>query len=432
MIPHLSRSAWTVLGGDALSAIGSGLTLPFFVVYLHRVRGLDVEVAALALATVAVVGLAGNLIGGSLADRFGARDALMFGLVLNAAGTGAMTLVHAPWQAFAAAATLGLGASIAWPAQDALLATVSTPDQRSSVFSVRHMTLNAGFGIGALVAALIVDVDSPGTFVALYLLDAATFLAFIPILMTVKAGNRPQLSHETSTPGLSAGYRRILTDWTFVRIWLLTALLVAAGFSQMHAMFPVFALGPGGIGEDALSVAFAANTFTVVAAQLFVLRWMQGRRRTTGMVLTCGFWGAAWGMTLLAGMIGGGPLAVATLVGALVVFAIGETVLTPTLLPMVNDLVPDALRGRYNGVYTLAWTTGFMLGPAVAGVALGAGHATAFLLGLIGGLALAAGAAWRVSAHVPPGANRIGASEPAAAPSPDPVQVTTTTAGEVV
>ena len=187
VIPHLPRPAWKVLGGDALSAIGSGLTLPFFVVYLHTVRGLDLEIAALALTTVAMVGLAGNLIGGSLADRFGARGALVLGLVLNAAGAGAMTLVHVPWQAFAAAATLGLGASVAWSAQDALLATVVTPDQRSSVFSVRQMTLNAGFGIGALIAALIVDVDFPVTFVVIYLLDAATFLAFIPILMTIKA-----------------------------------------------------------------------------------------------------------------------------------------------------------------------------------------------------------------------------------------------------
>jgi MFS family permease len=402
------------------------------VVYLHRVRGLDLEIAALALATVALVGLAGNLIGGSLADRYGARNALILGLVLNAAGTGAMTLVHVPWQAFAAAATLGLGASIAWPAQDALLATVVTPDQRSSVFSVRHMTLSAGFGIGALVAALIVDVNSSATFVALYLLDAATFLAFIPILLTVKTVNGPPLSYPESTPGRLTDYRRILTDWTFVRIWMLTALLVAAGFSQLHAMFPVFALGPGGIGENALSIAFAANTFTVVAAQLVVLRWMHGRRRTTGMALTSGFWAAAWGMTLLAGVMGGGPLAVATFVGVLVVFAIGETLLTPTLLPMVNDLVPDALRGPYNGVYTLAWTTGFMLGPAAAGVALGAGYATAFLFTLIGCCVLAAGAAWRLSAHVPSGANRVGVSDAAATPSPAPVPVPVTPAAQEV
>ena len=196
-------------------------------------------------------------------------------------------------------------------------------------------------------------------------------------------------------------------------------------------MFPVFAIGPGGINESALSIAFAANTFTVVAAQLVVLRWMQGRRRTTGVALVCGFWAAAWVVTLLAGVMGGGPLAVATFAGALVVFAIGETLLTPTLLPMVNDLVPDALRGRYNGVYTLAWTTGFMLGPVLAGAALGAGRSTTFLLALIGGCGLAAVAAWRLSAHVPAAANIVGGSEPDDTRAPRPIEVVPT-AQEIV
>jgi len=405
-----------------LSAIGSGLTIPFFLVYLHEVRGLHVEVAALALATVAVAGLAGNLIGGSLADRYGARNALVSGLVLSAAGTGAMTLVQVSWQAFAVAATTGLGASIAWPAQDALLATVVTADQRSSVFAVRHATLNAGLGIGALIAALVVDVDSPATFVMLYLLDAATFLAFIPTLLTIRAGERPQRPTAEPTIGRMADYRRIVTDWVFVRIWVLTALLVTIGISQVHAIFPVFAMGPGGINENALSIAFTANAFTVIAAQLFVLKWMQGRQRTTGVILTGGFWAAAWGVTLLAGETGGGPLAAAMFVGALVVFAIGETLLTPALLPMVNDLVPDELRGRYNGVYTLAWTAGFMLGPALAGMALDAGRSSVFLLALIGGCSLAAVAAWRLSVRVPVSANTVGTSQPPAAPAPGSVE----------
>jgi MFS family permease len=259
--------------------------------------------------------------------------------------------------------------------------------------------------------------------VALYLLDAATFLAFIPILLTVRAGGRPPRVSGEPAAGPAVGYRTILSDRVFLRIWVLTAVLVAVGFSQMHASFPVFATGPGGISAGALSVAFAANTFTVVAAQLFVLRLMQGRHRTTGVALVCGFWAAAWAVTLLAGALGGGRLAVVTFAAALVVFAIGETLLSPTLTPMVNDLVPDALRGRYNGVYTLAWTTGFMLGPAIAGAALGAGRPTAFFVALIGVCGLAALAAWRLSAHIPTSANIVGAAETETATATRPVEV---------
>jgi len=421
-VPRLPRAAWVVLGGDTLSAIGSGLTLPFFVVYLHRVRGIDLEAAALALVVIAVAGFAGNPTGGSLADRFGPRNSLIFGLFLAGLGAGALTFVHTAWQAFAAAAVLGFGSAVVWPAQDSLLAMLVRPEQRSSVFSVRHATLNAGFGIGALIAAVIVDLQSPDTFVVLYWADAATFLAFIPILLTLKVGGRPtQLAAEAAveSPG---GYRTILTDWVFLRIWVLTAVLVAIGFSQLHASFPVFATGEGGISAKALSVAFAANTFTVVAAQLVVLRLMSGHRRTTSVALACGFWALAWAVTLLAGMAGG-QLAVATFAAALVVFAIGETLLTPALTPMVNDIAPERLRGRYNGAYTLGWITGFMVGPVFAGVALGAGRSTTFFVALIGACGLAAVAALRLSARLPSAANMIGESESESA-SQGPVNVT--------
>src|SRR5215208_2544508 len=75
LVPALPRAAWVVLAGDAVSALGSGLTLPFLLVYLHQARGLDLGPASLAVATVAIAGLAGNPFGGALSDRVGARAA---------------------------------------------------------------------------------------------------------------------------------------------------------------------------------------------------------------------------------------------------------------------------------------------------------------------------------------------------------------------
>jgi MFS family permease len=130
-LPELPRAAWIVLGGDSLSAVGSGLTLPFFLVYLHDVRGIGIATAALAVATIAAAGLAGNPVGGSLADRVGARNALAAGLLVAASGVVGVALVREPWHAFAAAGLLGFGAAVVWPAQDALLAGLVPEEQRS-------------------------------------------------------------------------------------------------------------------------------------------------------------------------------------------------------------------------------------------------------------------------------------------------------------
>lgn len=415
LLPALPPTAWLVLSGDALSAVGSGLTLPFFLVYLSRIRGFEVGLAGLALATVALTGFAGNPLGGWLSDRIGSRRTLIGGLIVAAAGAFGVTLVQVPWHAFAAAAVVGLGTAVIWPAQDSLLATVVAPRQRSSVFAVRHATLNSGFGAGALISALIVDLASPTSFVVLYVVDGLTFLAFVPILLALRhIGNVDRAAGPANADAIGIeprNYLSVLRDRTFLRVWLLTALLITVGVAQLRAGFPAFTTGTGEISASGLSIAFAANTLVVVAAQLFVLRWMAGRRRTAGIALASACWGLTWVVTLLGGKLGGGMTAVVVFAMAMVIFAVGETLLSPSLAPLVNDLATDELRGRYNGLYTLAWTTGFAAGPVIAGAALGAGDGEALLVGLTIACALATLAAWRLGQHLTPVVNAVGPGE---------------------
>jgi MFS family permease len=106
---------------------------------------------------------------------------------------------------------------------------------------------------------------------------------------------------------------------------------------------------------------------------------------------------------------------VAVFASAALVFALGETLLSPSVAPIVNDLAPDRLRGRYNALYTLAWTSGFIVGPLIAGAALGAGQATPFFLGLIAVCCLGAFGAHRLRARLPAGVDLVGpwSAEPA-------------------
>ncbi|RHW23400.1 MFS transporter [Nocardioides immobilis] len=394
-----------MLGGDALSAVGSGMTLPFLLVYLSQVRGIDVGVAGLAVATVALAGFAGNPVGGWLSDVIGSRRALVCGLLVSAVGAFTVTLVRDPWHAFAASAVVGVGLALVTPAQDALLATVVEPRQRPTVFAVRNATLNAGYGVGGVAAAFIADLGSAQSFVVLYVVDGCTFLLFVPVLIVLlpDAGRATRRTDAATAPTSPArrGYRAVLRDTTFLQVWVLMAFLVTIGFAQTLSGFPAYATGDGGVGAHVVGIAFAANTFAVVLLQLPVLRVMTGHRRTTGMALACTFWAVAWVVTAIAGTSGGGSLAAVGLTAALVVFAVGETLLAPSQASLVNDLAPDDLRGRYNGLYTLAWTTGLMVGPALAGFALGAGHGRGLFLGLAAACLVAASLTWGLGRRLP-------------------------------
>jgi MFS family permease len=400
LVPRLPRAAWIVFGGDALSAIGSGLTLPFLLVYLHQVRGLDLDVAGVALSSVAVASLLGNPLAGWLSDRAGPRRALTLGLFVAAAGAVLVTFVRAPWHAVGAASVVGLGAGVMWPAQDALLAGVVDRRQRSSVFAVRHATLNGGFAAGGLVAALVVDTSSPRSFELIFLLDAGSFLAFITLLLLVRAPVREPGRDRTARPS----YREVLRDRVFLRIWGLTALLVLVGYAQLHAAFPAYATGPGGLDAGALGAAFAANAVTVVLVQLVTLRLCAGRRRTRAVMVLCGLWAVTWLATLGAGSLGGAAGTFGFAV-ALALFGLGETLLAPSLAPMVNDIAPERLRGHYNGAYTLAMTSGFIAGPLLTGIAFAAGLASLLLVLLAALCGAAAIIARRLERHLQSGAN---------------------------
>jgi MFS family permease len=421
LVPTLPRAAWTVLAGDVLSSLGTGLTLPFLVVYLHRVRGIALEPAVLAMSVLALAGFLGNPIAGLCSDRFGARNALIGGLLVSALGAGALALVRVAWEGLAAAAVVGLGAAVVWPAQDALLASVVAAEHRAGAFSLRYATMNAALGAGALGAAALVDVHSSASFAWVYMLDAVSFLAFVPILLRVGSGRSASANDERGS--VTAGsYRLILRDGPFVGVWLLTALLVTIGYAQMDSVLPVFATRPGGITAGGLAVAFAANTFTVVIAQLVVLRLMRGRRRSSGLVILCGLWAGTWALVLAAGRLGAGGAAVLGFAAANVTFALGETLVSPTLPAIVNDLAPDPLRGRYNGAYVLAWTTGFASGPVIAGVALAGGYSTGLFLALIGVCGLAALASVRLGRMLPAATNLLLGTDPVE-PAATPVAV---------
>jgi len=443
LVPALPRPAWVVLGGDFISAVGGGLTLPLLFIYAHRIRGLSYGTAGLVVAMIALASLAGNPLGGMMADRWSPRRALMIGLVISAAGSLALALARNEAELFGATAILGLGASITWPAQDALLASLTGPAERSAVFSVRHACMNAGLGLGALGAALVISVSRPGTFTAVYVADAASFLIYLPILARLRTSSSPvgESAGDGESPGGAqdesagaesagaepVGWRQVLRDSVLVRLWVLAAVLLAVSFGQFNSSFQGFAARPGGIGPHGLAVAFAANSVTVVVAQLFVLKRLGGHRRTTGLALAAVAWAISWVLVAVAGHFGGGPAAWAGFIVASLVFSIGECLLSPTLPAIVNDIAPPEAAGRYNGSIALAFTVGFLIGPATGGAALGAGWGSGLFVVLAGICAVGAvGALW-LGRVVPGSANLVPRSaEQAEGDWPAVIEETTT------
>ncbi len=421
-IPDLPPKVWRILAGDALSALGSGLVLPFLVVYLRDVRGIDVTTAGFVFSSLALVALIFGAPSGVVVDRYGPRRALIGALVLCGIGSIGFALISEPWHAFVSAMIFGTGIAAMWPATHSLLSSVVSESKRSSVFAVHYATLNAGIGVGGIIGGLVVDVNRPGTFEAMYLLDALTWVIFGVMLFVMKdIGNAPPKSDELKANG---GYRTVVADKIFMRLMIIAAVMVTVGYSQLESGFPAFITSVGNASTRLLGATFAANTFVIVVAQLVLLKWLEGKRRTRALMSIFALWATAWTLVLIAVRVPEGLLRSGGFILAMAVFALGECLVSPTVPGMTNDLAPDELRGRYNAGYSLTFSIGHIIGPALAGLMLGQELGEPFFVGLV--LVCIVCIPWvrTLERRVPERANLIRSDEEPVAPTEEESLVT--------
>jgi MFS family permease len=108
-----------------------------------------------------------------------------------------------------------------------------------------------------------------------------------------------------------------------------------------------------------------------VIAQLPVSKAPEGRRRMMALALMNALWAVAALVVLVGGVLLTATAAALAFMAATMVFGVGETLQGPTQAPLVADLAPDRLRGRYFALGSMSWSAGSILGPAVGGALLG-------------------------------------------------------------
>jgi MFS family permease len=364
--PQLPRPVWLVQAGGVVNSLGNGVVFPFIVIYLHNVRGISFALAGLALSAGAVAGLAAGFGAGPLVDRIGGRNTLLLGLALQAAAFVSFPLIREAWHAFLLLAIEGAGTACFWPGQSTMLSRLTPAEQRHSSFALQRISMNLGLGLGGLVGGLIATTAHPSSFTTLFLLDAATFLVFIVVLSTVR---EPAVEDEHREEE-RGGYGPVLRDRNFMSLVALNVVFVAVGY-ELFALLPAFAKNEADVSERWVGMMWLANTVLIVLIQLPVSKALEGRRRMAALALMCVLWAIAGLVILVGGVFLTATAAALVFVAATVIFGVGETLQGPTQAPLVADLAPDRLRGRYFALGSMSWSAGSIVGPAIGGPLLG-------------------------------------------------------------
>jgi MFS family permease len=359
------RLPWPVYvlqAGLVLNAFGNGAANPFLLIYLHDVRHIPLAAAGLAIAANAGCGLVSSFVAGAVADRTGPRSTVLGGLALATAVFLAYPLVTNAWEAVVAGGLLGTAAGGWLTGQTVLLAAIVPPERRHVAFAQQRVAANLGLGLGGLGGGLIASTSSARTFDVLFLVNALTFAgygAFVARVRTPPGAPVPQ----------ARGYRRVARDRTLLRVLALDFVLVAAAVAPFNSLTPVYARNTVGLREGLIGALFLINSLLIIGGQLPVARLVEGHRRARALALMAFLFAACWLLTLAAGLTTSSGFAL--LLAAFAVMSAGECIYDSVRGPLVADLAPEGLSGRYLASAGISWQLAFIVGPAGGAALLG-------------------------------------------------------------
>ena len=373
--------------GIGLNAIGGGMTLSLLLVYLHDMRGFTNTFGGLLLSWGALVSIVASTPMGALVDRIGPKKVMIGGLILNSAAAFSLSLVTTHFQVILALTAINVAGQAIWPSQSVVLTRVTPEEHRSKIFGLNFMLLNLGLGLGGLVSSLIIQEGSLRSFQIMYWIDAATFLVYLGIIMTLHGEGLDRYVPHADEPK-QGSYRDLLKIKPLVLLGTGGIILFTFGYGVIQAGLPIYATQFLGLSPKWLGLIFGVNTLAIFTMQPFVMRVLEKYSKYNALVAIGIIWSASWifvGISPLLPLVASGL----ALCMSQLVFAIGEMVQAPVIPTLANELAPEHIRGRANAFMSLQWSISGVAGPAITGLMLGADKPTLWVISMFIGSFLA-------------------------------------------
>ncbi len=345
----LPRPFWVLWAGTLVNRLGFFVE-PFLALYLTSARHLSLAEVGGVLASYGAGSVCSQLIGGALTDRLGRRATLTAGMLANAAALLGLGYAHGLAPLLVASVAVGATIDMYRPAAAALVADLVPAADRARAYGLIFWAVNLGFSVAMVLGGTLARTG----FTTLFWIDAVTCAAFgLLVWRAVPETLAP--SGEGGDGGHArGGFAAALRDPVLVSFTLLT-LVVAIVYMQAYTTLPLAMTGSGLPPQD-YGIAMAVNGLVIVAAQPAVGAWLGRRDHAT--VLTCGVvcTGLGFGLTALAS-------ATWQYAACVAVWTAGEILNGAVASTVIAALAPPRLRGRYNGVFGLAFSLGYLIAP---------------------------------------------------------------------
>jgi MFS family permease len=358
----LPRQFWVLAAGILVFLIGVEMTYPYETLYLNQELGVSMTTLGVILGVTLLATLPLQVAGGAVCDKVGRRPVLIVAILAS------MTLyigLGLTRDLAVIVALIAFEAAFGWAqfitASNAMIADVTTLEQRTEAFSVSRVALNAGISIGPFIALFLLAVDP--SYRLNFFASGIVCAGFLLIVLTRLRETRPATAQTVSVAAAFRGYGAVLRDRQMLAFCFI-ALLPLYAFGQIWATMPVMLADLHGVTAQRWSVAMVVYGVSMVILQYPVIRVLSGSDHMLLLSLSCVAMGAGVGAAAFVPW----PATLACIVS----IALGLVLLLPIASAVVSRLAPVELRGRYMGVWTIVYMGGYALGPLLGGWALDA------------------------------------------------------------
>ncbi|GAA1392543.1 MFS transporter [Luteococcus peritonei] len=368
--------------GALVTGIGNTLTSVAVGLHVYELTG-----STFAVSMVGVIALLptlwAGLYGGTIVDRFDRRRVALASAVLAWLSTAGIALLawlgqETIWSLYLLSAVNTIGATLVGASRQAMIPNLIPAAMLPAAGALNGMSMGLVITVGPMLAGLLV---AHGGFAWTYTLDLLLFcgsflgLAALPPMP-------PEPGAETSS------WAAIRQSFAYVRATPVVAMsfvvdIVAMTFGNLRSLYPALGavvLGGGAITAGVLAAAMAVGA---VVCSLFsgrIVTWRRHGRAVNLAVLAYGGFTIGMGVVVLMVHLGiwpGGAGSVehanrsALAVALLMLFGMGASDNVSAIFrnTILQQAVPDSIRGRMQGIYIMVVTGGPRIGDAFVGLA---------------------------------------------------------------
>jgi dipeptide/tripeptide permease len=313
------------------------------------------------------------VLGGTLADRFGFRRALMFAYLVMSVGYFLLGSLAEPWMQAARQAltdkwlVLGvlmipaLGPAVVKPCVAGTTARASRENVRAIGFSIYYTIVNIGATLGPVVAWLVrkkLDLGMENVF------RVSALSVFLMFLVTFFFYREPNQAGEQQVASVAAAIKNMFVVLSNVRFVLFLVIFSSffVVFWQEFVSAPLFLRGYVDPNAD-VDLLLAVDPLTVICFQILISYLTRRLRAFTAMTL--GLLITSLGWLILAIY----PTTIGFIL-ALVVVALGEITQVSRYYDYISRLAPSGQQGLYMGYAFLPIAIGYFVAGPLGGYLL--------------------------------------------------------------